>query len=236
MKTNKSVRNLVLFAVGVVLILLARTATADDTVHIPVSTDPADQQYVLPAPGPGENLTVVVEVPVDDTHKVVETPTYVTNLGDTTVVHKGTSVRLRGGLTTGMMIMGGLINPSVTAGLIGEIGHKKSAWSLQGAFRAGMCEDGVALDSSLAAMGRMSKNLRAGLGADLLYCSDVSSHPKEMAKTRLVGGSFRLEVNVGPFAFTGSIGAGAFTMPIPEDRITQATVYGGATLSYMWGK
>ena len=203
--------------------------TKQETVHVKPSKEGGT--YNFPAPAPGENLTVIVDQQPSPALTPV-TKNYVTN-----VTQQGFS--LRGGLTAGVALPG-RAKSSFTGGLIGEIGHADSLWRLQGTFRAGNCKNGdskgVALNSGLAAMGTITENFRAGIGTDLLYCSDVSDHPKEKASKRIVGGSLRLEFVDGRFSVAGSIGMGAATIPTPGDRETKAVLFGGVNVSYLWGK
>ena len=220
--------------------VMANTAFAqkksDRTVHIPLVKPGENSKIVLPVPGPGENITVIVDVPVLKPRKaavqrkVIYLPTRIVE------VQQGSGLHLRGGLTTEVGAPGRQ-RASFTGGLIGEIGYADSPWSLQGTFRAGNCKDGnVAINSGLAAMRSVHKYLRVGLGADLLYCSDVSSHPKEKADERIVGGSLRLEIELSHIVMGGSIGVGAATVPVPGDRETQPALYGGLNVSYLWGR
>lgn len=229
---------LVLVTVGLFLWMATDLAFADSvpmkerTVHVLPGT------HTFPAPGPGEHLTVIVDRPrvakkdASAQIQVIQAPT--TNV----VMMAQDSVSLRGGLITGITFPGHT-KSSFTGGLIGEIGPSDAVWRIQGAFRAGNCkgngEKGVALDSELSAMGTITKNFRAGIGADLLYCSNIYDAPKEKASERIVGGSLRLELVQDRFSVTGSIGVGAATTPIPGDRETRAVLFGGLSASYMWG-
>jgi len=190
-------------------------------------TPKVPEDVVITVPGKGEDVVVNVPYIVEQVHE----------LPPTTVIRKESNLLLRGGLVTGIG-KHAHADPALTGGLVGEIGYADSRWRLEASFRAGSCRKGwgdVALDSELAVMGSITKNFRAGIGADLLYCSDVSDHPKEKASERIAGGSLRLAVEQGHFSLTGSVGIGAATTPIPGDRETKAVLFGGLALSVFWG-
>ena len=203
------------FVVGMFLYMGMDLASAD-TPKVPKDT-------VIKVPGAGKDVIVEVPYTVQRIHEVSPA--------------EG-NLRLRGGLSAGIGHADGM-RMSYTGGLIGEIGFAGSPWRLQGTFRAGNCntgEKGMALNSGLAVMHATSKHLRMGLGADLLYCSNIYDAPKEKASERVVGGSLRLELVDGRFSVAATAGGGAATAPIPGGRETKPALYGGLTLSYLWGK
>ncbi len=211
-----------------VLFLMGANNAFAQVVHVPVGGEGTYEQDI-PAPGPGEVLTIVVDVPVPKPRKDVAplvNKTYVT-------VQKGSNLHLRGGISLGFGIPA-RPEPSFTAGLVGEVGYAGSPWILEATFRAGNCKEGVALNSGLAAMRSVAKNFRMGVGADLMYCSDVSDHPAEVADERIVGGSVRLQLQQEHFVFGASVGLGAATFPIPGDRKTDPVVYAGLSMSLLF--
>ena len=214
------------------IMMMANTAlaeTPDGTKYKDVTIQ-VPEDVTIKVPGAGEDQVVEVPYVIQRIHEVAPSTTY---------VRKGSNLHLRGGLSTGFGFSG-RTDPSYTGGLTGQIGYADSTWRLEATFRAGSCKKGwgdVALDSGLALMGNISKNFRAGIGADLLYCSDVSDDlPKEKADERVVGGSFRLALEQGHISVAGSIGVGAATIPIPGDRETKAVLFGGLSVSVLWGK
>ncbi len=226
----------------VLLLTMANNAFADPcvksgTIKVPVTDSPDDQKSDLPTPCPGETLTVEVDVPVkkDADHTVSFSPTTIT---DYTYVQKGSNLALRGGVSTGITFPG---HPSTSfvGGLVGEVGYKDSMWRLQVAIGAGTFQgsshhtDGVAVNSGLAVMASVAKHLRIGPAVDLLYGSDIASHPEEMANERLVGTSFRAELHQGYFSVTATVGAGVDTMSIPGGRKTNTVPYAGLSFT-LW--
>lgn len=226
-------KRIILCAMVFGLISGVQTAKADRAVRIPVEADDKDQAFEVPTALPGETLTVYVDLPADDEEMpdkiITTTPTTITNLGDT-IVNEGGNVDMRFGLNLGGMFPG---HPSAVAsgGLNFEIGHTDSMWRLQAALGAGNCQgsshngDGVAINSGIGLMYSVAKHLRVGPGVDLLYCSDVSSHPMEKANERLVGTSFRAELTKGYFSFNLSVGLGVDTVPVPGDRTYSLVPY-----------
>jgi len=204
----------------------AQEATKTKTVHIKPPKEGGT--YNIPV-SPGEDLMVIVDRPAKKVAPAV------TNVIEqyTTVVHKGNNLHLRGGVSLGFGFPA-RPEPSFTAGLVGEVGYAESEWVLEATFRAGNCKKGMALDSGLAAMRSVAKNFRVGVGADLLYCSDVSDHPKEVADERIVGGSVQLQLQQDHFLFGASVGLGAATFPIPGGRKTDPVVYGGLSMSLLF--
>ncbi|MEK7131837.1 MAG: hypothetical protein AAB797_03885 [Patescibacteria group bacterium] len=229
----------VLFVIVLLMVLVNHNAFAQTppennqhVVHFSAEKD-KDTEMVLSAPGPGENLTVIVDVPVRTRKAAAPARTYITKQYVTNV-QSGSNLHLRGGVSIGLGFPA-RHDSSFTGGLIGQIGYADSPWVLETTFRAGNCKKGVALNTGLAAMRNVAKNFRMGVGADLLYCSDVSDHPAEKADERVVGGSFRLQSEQGHFIVAASIGVGAATYPVPGDRKTAAVFYEGLSVSYLWG-
>ncbi len=205
-------------------VLMMTTVVFADTPPSDGTNEVAPKDVVVQLPGAGKDVVINVPYIVEHVHEIPP-PT------------KG-NLRLRGGLSTGVMLPG-RSELSLTGGLIGEIGHADSLWRLQGTFRAGNCntgEKGLALNSGLAVMNSVTKNFRMGFGADLLYCSNIYDAPKEQASERIVGGSLRLEFVDGSFSAAASMGVGAATTPIPGSRETRAVLFGGLSFSYLWGK
>ncbi len=205
-------------------------------VRIPVSADDKDQAFEVPTAAPGEIMTVYIDLPADDEEadKVIESPIDITDLPATPA--RGSKFHLRGGLSTGGVGGTDHSKPSFSGGLIGEI--STNSLSLQGTFRAGNCLSGrgLGLNSGLALLGRVQKKVRAGLGADLLYCSDVFNTPKEKASERIVGGSFLLDVEIANhFVVGGSIGIGVATVPVLGGLSHTPVLYGGISIAYLWG-
>jgi hypothetical protein len=234
MKTSKKL-NLILvgicMALAAVLLWGIKPAFADDNNVTTVnSTDDSEyDEYKLAAPGPGENLTVIVKEP----EKQVDPPAPAPITNVTNVVKVVSRLHLRGGFTAGMMAMTEE-KETFNAGLIGEIGT--SALRVQGTFRVGDYKDGVSLNGGLAAM-VVDKHFRSGLGVDLLYESDLLNLSGEVAKERLVGLSLHLGYIVhSHLVVDGFLGAGVVTTQIPNGRQTQPAVYGGLSLSYLWGR
>lgn len=218
-------KKITLFAVTLMLTMVSlltnevKSAMADDDEY---------DEYTLQAPDPGENLTVVVDVEeAEPDKKISYTPTNIYYPAKESRYH------VRGGVGTGIMFPG-RGTPSFTGGLSGEL--YTSSVAVEGTFQVGNCQSGIALNSGLAVLGIVNKHLRAGVGADLLYCSNVSSDPKEKAKERVVGGSFRVELVYGHVVVGGLVGMGAITYQVPESRETDPSLYGGVNIAYRWGK
>lgn len=203
-------------------LMMTSVALADDTKSDGTTKVPED--VVITVPGSGPDVVVNVPYPVPQIHEFTPAPG---------------NLRLRGGFSAAAGFPARSY-PSLTDGLIGEIGHADSQWRLQATFRAGSCKEGwgdLALDSGLAVMRSVNKHFRAGLGADLMYCANVSSHPQEKSGERILGGSFLLNVEItNHLVVGGSIGMGAATIPTPGDRDTQLVLYGGVNMSHLWGK
>lgn len=199
----------------------------DGTVVNKVGSDDKYDYYKMSGPGPDQNLTVIVQPLEKQTDEVVAPPAStppVVNVKNVTVVSR---LHLRGGFTVGTFL------DEFNAGLTGEIGT--SALRVQGTFRVGNYKDGVALNGGLAAM-VVDKHFQSGLGVDLLYGSDLSRRAGETAKERLVGLSLHLGLIYGHVVVDGFVGLGSVTTQIPNGRQTQPGVYGGLSLSYLWGK
>ncbi len=181
-------------------------------------TPEAPKDVVIKVPGAGEDVVVEVPYVVKRIHEVELAPG---------------NLRLRGGLSIGLGFPA-RTDPSYTGGLIVQIGYTDSPWVVEPSFRAGKCKGGVSLDGGLAAMRHVAKYLRMGVGADLLYCSNVSDYSIEKASERVVGGSFHLQFEVSHFSVTAFVGAGAATYPIPEDRKTKLVSYQGLAVSLLF--
>ncbi len=202
--------------VGLFLAMIAELAFADTKI-------PDDQVFKVPGEGPDITINVPVSAPA---------PT-------TTIIQKGSNLLLRGGVSASAGFPGRSY-PSLTDGLIGEIGLSDSSWRLQATLRAGSCKKGwwgdLALDSGLAVMRNLNKHVRAGIGADLMYCAAMQTHPQEDAGERVVGGSLLINIDVTRHLVVGaSVGLGAATIPTPGNRDTQPTFYGGLNISHLWG-
>ncbi len=203
--------------------LMANTAFAQEAPKnniVRVVSPPGGVTQTFPAPPPGEDFTVVVDLPPSGASK--------------SVAGRRGGFFLRGGIGTGIMFPGS-DKLSLSGGLIGEVGHAKSLWALDATFRVGNCEGGLAINSGLAVMRTVAGNFRVGVGGDLLYCSNVSDHTKEVAIERVVGGSFHLGYAQNHLVLGASVGVGARTIPIPGDRETAGVLYGGFSISYLWG-
>jgi hypothetical protein len=199
------------------LLMMTNVAFAE-TKSDGTSEVPKDVVEELPGAGPD----VVINVPYFVRHKLP--PPGAGNLA------------LRGGLSVGTGFPA-RTDPSYTGGLVGQIGYVDSMWRLEATFRAGSCKKGwgdVALDSGLALMGSISKNFRAGIGADLLFCSDISDHPKEMATERIIGGSLRLQVEEGHLSLSVLAGVGRADHQIPGGREKEVVLYQTLAVSYLF--
>lgn len=227
-------KNILLMVASVLMVagnVSAQEAPKTKTVKIPLAADGKDQTIPLAAPGPGEILNIVVDVPVSKPHKAKTlTPTVV----------KGSNLHMRGGVGTSLFL---LTKPTgvFVGGLVGEIGSGNSDWRLTSAFSVGRCQGNIdghlAVSAGLAVMGNVAKGLRLGVGADLLYCSNVSDYHKERARERLVGGSFRIQKELSQHVvLTASMGVGGAVVPIPGGMETHLVFYTELGISYLWGK
>lgn len=212
----------------------AAKQTDDGACHIKTTPGGENGHYTCPAPANGERPHIVVDVYDDEKFEEKLAPP---SAAPITVV-KGSDFDLRFGVSAGSLFPG---HPSMAigGGLDFEIGHTDSMWRLQAALGAGNCAgsshngDGVAVNSGLALMASMGEHLRIGPGVDLLYCSDIASHPAEKANERLVGPSFRAEYTSGYVSFTAWVGAGLDTMPLPGSRQTTLVPSGGVKVT-LW--
>ena len=244
MKRHEFVLVVILSVVFILLVLVntvfaqeAQRPTVDHTVHISAE-EGKDTEMMVAAPGPGENLTVIVEVPMRMRKVAPPVVTRVTNisLANPPHTHKSGCLYLRGGLGVGAIYGNLTTNVVSMAGLVGGIGYTDdSPWRLRGRFNVGKCRaDTVAIGGSLAAMRRLRGNFWVGAGADLFYCTDTSSHPKEQSAKRFVGGSVRMAYERGHFLFEEWIGVVRVTFPIPGGRANHPAVIGGFSASYLF--
>jgi hypothetical protein len=203
-----------------VFLMMASTAFAE------TKSGTTEVQKDIKIPVPGLKEDVVVEVPyiVEEVREVTLPKSNVTH-------HYGNSFQLRGGLTVGAGFPARK-DPSLTVGLTGQVGKTDSPWALQADFRAGNCKGGLALNSGLGVTRLVRRHFRAGLGADLLYCSDVNSHPKEMATERIVGGSLRLQVEEGHLSLSVLAGVGRADHQIPDGRAKEVVLYQELAVAY----
>jgi hypothetical protein len=202
--------------VAFLLVFLMTNVLFADTK--PDGTPEVPKDVVIELPGAGPDIVEEVPYIVQRVHEFTPNPG---------------NLFLRGGLSIGLGFPA-RTDPSLTGGLIGQIGYTDSAWVLEASFRGGKCKGGVALDGGLAAMRHVVKHLRAGVGVDALYCSNVSDYRVEKASERVVGGSFHLQLEFGHLSVTGSVGGGAATFPVPGDRQTKFVSYQGLTIGYLF--
>lgn len=238
----------VLWGIGETFVSAQEADPNNKTVHVTKAPDGQEQKDEFDAPGPGETLTVIIEAPKDknteevvvenqEADKVIESPIDISDLRTTTSVRRN-KFHVRGGLSTGGVTGTDHSKPSFSGGLIGEV--YVNSVSLQGTFRAGNClsgNGGLALNSGLALLGRVQKKVRAGVSADLLYCSDVFNNTlKEKPSERIVGGSLLLDVELANHLVVGaSVGIGGATIPVLGGLSHTPVLYGGINVAYFWG-
>ena len=238
----------VMLLVILVLMLLvnhdafAQTATAspqistpkkDHVVHLS-GEEGKDTEVVLSAPGQGENLTVIVDVPVRTRKRKISTSvTHITN------VHKGSNLRMRGGVSTSVLVAGADADMTALLGLVGEIGYTDSPWRLMSRFDLGRCQDSnTAIGGSLSVLHRLDSGVWGGFGVDLLYCTDTGARYEERGKERVVGGSVRFayeeEYRHSSVLVEFLLGLGQKTVPIPGGRAHNLVGNAGVSFSYLF--
>jgi hypothetical protein len=211
----------------------SQTSKKDYVVHFS-GEEGKDTEMVLSAPGQGENLTVIVDVPVRT--RKSEVSAHVTNI---TNVHKGSNLRMRGGVSVGVLFAGAEASMTATVGLVGEVGYTDSPWRMVSRFDLGRCQDNnTAIGGSLSALHRLDSGFWGGFGADLSYCVDVGARYKERGKERLVGGSARFayeeEYRHSSVVVEFSLGLGQKTFPIPGGRAHGMVGNAGLLFSYLF--
>lgn len=213
----------------------AQAKTKQHTVRV-AGQEGKDTEMVLTSPGPGENLTVIVEVPV----RTRKPATRVTNI---THMHAGSNLRLRGGVGMGVLMSSPAemvdADMTVLVGLIGEVGYTDSPWRFHSRFNLGKCQDGnMAVGGDLAALLRLSGGLFGGAGANMLYCADTDERPRELGKKRLVGGSIRFayeeEYRYSSVIVELSLGLESETAPVPGGRKHEWLGAAGLSVLYLF--
>lgn len=223
-----------LLALFFALLGVANAYAEDQTVVVGVKD--AGKPLVLPTPKAGENLTVIVEVPVP-TKKVAPAATAAP---PTRVVEKESGVSLRGGIGFGYAQLlgnegGGL---AITTDTVGQIGFRSSPWRVRA--RAGFGSgryDTLAVAGSVAATYYVVPEMLAvGLGWDMLGTINKGSHPRETWNEQFYGPSFRVVVERAGLSFEWFVLAGVRETRAPGDTPEEYAVTTSFNLSYLWGR
>lgn len=222
-----------LLALFFALLGVANAYAEDQTVVVGVKD--AGKPLVLPTPKAGENLTVVVEVPVPNKKfapaAASAAPTTVVIVED----ESGMSLRGGVGASYAMDELGGF---AATADLVGQVGFRQSPWRLRA--RAGFGSgryDTLAVNGSLAVMYyAVPKILAFGVGLDLLGSINKDSHPRETWNEQFYGGGFRASLEVSGFMMEWVFSAGMAGSRAPGDTPEEFSFTTGVNFSYLWGR
>lgn len=224
-----------LFGVLLLVLLGVSTAYAEDKT-VTVGVEDAGKPMVLPSPKAGENLTVIVEVPVP-TKKIAPAAT----AGPTVlVVDDVDEVSLQGGIGFGYTYLlgnedGGL---AMTADLIGQIGYTESLWRVRA--RAGFGQGRyrtVSVAGSLTAMYYIAPEMLAlGIGLDYVGTMNKDSHPRETWNEQFYGSSFRVAVERAGLSLEGYVSYGVRETRAPGSTPEKYATTTGFNLSYLWGR
>lgn len=212
-----------LLALLIALLGAARAYAEEKTVVVGVKD--ADKPIVLPAPKAGENLNVIVEVPVPTAVKTTPVP-----------VLAKSNISLRGGI--GFSYFTDTEGVAWTGDLVGQIGFRSSPWRVRARLGFGEARYNTrAVSGSLALMRRIpSTDWHLGVSVDGLATINENTHPRETVKEGFGGVSGRLAYEQGNFLLEGFVSWGEHGTRAAGDTPEELGFFGGVTLTYMWGR